>query len=72
MWMNDLPGVIPQRSNAPSNRARILEAAQKPLHNGPDVALDSIAHAACVVRRTVYGHFRGRHELLTALAQEAS
>lgn len=71
MRMTDPPGRTPQRSNARSNRARILAAAREELRDNPDASLDSIAQAAGVVRRTLYGHFPGRRELVASLAQEA-
>ncbi|MFG3289086.1 TetR/AcrR family transcriptional regulator [Streptomyces sp. NPDC048179] len=71
MRMTDPPGRVPQRSHARSNRAHILEAARQALRDNPDATLDSIAQAAGVVRRTLYGHFPGRQELIAALAQEA-
>jgi len=71
MQMADPPGRTPQRSNARSNRARILAAAREELRDNPDASLDSIAQAAGVLRRTLYAHFPGRRELVAALTQEA-
>ncbi|MDT7841881.1 TetR/AcrR family transcriptional regulator [Streptomyces justiciae] len=62
----------PIRSNARSNRAKILAAARELLGQNPDATLEEIAQAAGVVRRTVHGHFPGRVALLEALAEEAS
>lgn len=42
------------------------------LRNDPDTRLDSIAQAAGVARRTLYGHFPSRHVLIADLAREAS
>ncbi|MCI3270680.1 TetR/AcrR family transcriptional regulator [Streptomyces cylindrosporus] len=71
MQLTDPPSHTPRRSIARSNRARILATAREELRDNPDATLDHIAQAAGVVRRTVYGHFPGRHELITALTQEA-
>lgn len=62
----------PLRSNARSNRARILATARRELGRDPDVTLEELARAAGVVRRTLFGHFPGRAALLEALAEEAS
>jgi AcrR family transcriptional regulator len=64
-------GGTPQRSNARSNRARILAAARQKLRDNPDASLDSIAQAAGVARRTLYGHFSSRQALVATLTQEA-
>ncbi|MEU6375569.1 TetR/AcrR family transcriptional regulator [Streptomyces sp. NPDC046909] len=63
---------VPQRSNARSNRARILATARRELGRNPDVTLEELARAAGVVRRTLFGHFPGRPALLEALADEAA
>ncbi|NEB03483.1 TetR family transcriptional regulator [Streptomyces sp. SID13726] len=65
-------GRVPQRSNARSNRARILATARDELGRNPDVTLEELARASGVVRRTLFGHFPGRDALLEALAEEAS
>ncbi|MFJ9741216.1 TetR/AcrR family transcriptional regulator [Streptomyces sp. NPDC101166] len=62
----------PLRSNARSNRARILATARRELGRDPDVTLEELAKAAGVVRRTLFGHFPGRAALLEALAEEAA
>ncbi|MEU5216682.1 TetR/AcrR family transcriptional regulator [Streptomyces sp. NPDC020807] len=62
----------PLRSNARSNRARILATARRELGRDPDVTLEELARASGVVRRTLFGHFPGREALLEALADEAS
>ncbi|MET7575526.1 helix-turn-helix domain-containing protein [Streptomyces sp. NPDC005492] len=63
---------VPQRSNARSNRERILATARRELGRNPDVTLEEIARASGVVRRTLFGHFPGREALLEALAEEAA
>ncbi|MET7664641.1 TetR/AcrR family transcriptional regulator [Streptomyces sp. NPDC005463] len=71
MQMADPRGRTPHRSDAHSNRARILATARQKLRDNPDASLDSIAQAAGVVRRTLYGHFSSRLALVAALTQEA-
>ncbi|WP_199832712.1 TetR/AcrR family transcriptional regulator, partial [Streptomyces puniciscabiei] len=68
----DTPGRAPQRSDARANRQRILATARRKLRDDPDASLDSIAVAAGLARRTLYGHFSNRHALITELAQEAA
>ncbi|MFB7336009.1 TetR/AcrR family transcriptional regulator [Streptomyces adustus] len=71
MQMVDALGRTSQRSIARSNRTRILATARQKLRDNPDASLDSIAQAAGVARRTVYGHFSSRQALVAALTQEA-
>ncbi|MFF2519710.1 TetR/AcrR family transcriptional regulator [Streptomyces sp. NPDC058086] len=71
MQMADALDRTPQRSNARSNRTRILATARQKLRDNPDASLDSIAQAAGVARRTLYGHFSSRQALVAALTQEA-
>lgn len=52
-------------------RNRILDVALKVLGQNPDAGMGDIASAAGVVRRTVYGHFPTRTELVRTLAQRA-
>ncbi len=52
-------------------RSRILDAALQVLASNPDAGMGDIALAAGVVRRTVYGHFPSRIDLVRALAQLA-
>lgn len=70
--MSQPVGRVPQRSNARSNRARILATARQELGRNPDVTLEELARASGVVRRTLFGHFPGRAALLEALAEEAA
>ena len=54
------------------NRRSILDAAYDVLRADPDATLDDVAARAGVVRRTVYGHFAGRHELVAELVRTAA
>ncbi|RKS77867.1 AcrR family transcriptional regulator [Motilibacter peucedani] len=53
------------------NRERILEVALVVLGHDPDAGMGEVAAAAGVVRRTVYGHFPSRAELVQALTRRA-
>jgi AcrR family transcriptional regulator len=72
MQTTDAPSRAPQRSDARSNRQRILATARRKLWDDPDASPDSIALAAGLARRTFYGHFANRHALITELTQEAA
>lgn len=50
---------------------RILDVALEVLGQNPDAGMGEIASAAGVVRRTVYGHFPSRTDLVRTLAQRA-
>jgi AcrR family transcriptional regulator len=52
-------------------RKRILDVALEVLGQNPDASMGDIASAAGVVRRTVYGHFPSRTDLVRTLAQRA-
>jgi AcrR family transcriptional regulator len=52
-------------------RKRILDVALEVLGENPDAGMGDIAAAAGVVRRTVYGHFPTRTDLVLTLAQRA-
>ncbi|MFB0615004.1 TetR/AcrR family transcriptional regulator [Streptomyces sp. AGS-58] len=71
MQTTDAPGRAPQRKDAHSSRRRILTAARQKLREDPDASLDSISRAAGVARRTLYGHFPGRHALIADLTRKA-
>ncbi|SFO87333.1 TetR/AcrR family transcriptional regulator [Actinomadura madurae] len=51
------------------NRLSILSAAREVLAADPDASMDDIAAAAGMVRRTLYGHFPTRRDLVAALVQ---
>ncbi|SDN64282.1 transcriptional regulator, TetR family [Actinacidiphila guanduensis] len=52
-------------------RDRILDVALDVLGEDPDAGMGDIASAAGVVRRTVYGHFPSRLDLVRTLTQRA-
>jgi AcrR family transcriptional regulator len=52
-------------------RNRILDVALDVLGQNPDAGMGDIASAAGVVRRTVYGHFPSRTDLVLTLARRA-
>lgn len=52
-------------------RRRIIDVALDVLGDDPDAGMGEIAAAAGVVRRTVYGHFPTRTDLIRTLAQQA-
>lgn len=52
-------------------RNRILDVALEVLGQNPETGMGDIASAAGVVRRTVYGHFPTRADLVQTLAQRA-
>lgn len=53
-------------------RQRILDVAIEVLGTTPDASMGDVASAAGVVRRTIYGYFPSRSDLLVALAQRAA
>lgn len=61
-----------RRSQAQVNRARIIEAAIGEFAANPDATMDDVARAAGVVRRTVYGHFPSRDELVEGIVDDAA
>jgi AcrR family transcriptional regulator len=52
-------------------RNRILDVALEMLGQNPEAGMGDIASAAGVVRRTVYGHFPTRTDLVRTLTQRA-
>ncbi|OOB89278.1 TetR/AcrR family transcriptional regulator [Rathayibacter sp. VKM Ac-2630] len=60
------------RRDAADNRAAILLAARTLLRTDSDASLEAIASEAGVTRRTVYGHFSSREELLTTVFREGA
>ena len=60
-----------QSSGPRDTRERILDAAVEVLGTAPDAGMGEVAAAAGVVRRTVYGYFPSRSDLVLALARRA-
>lgn len=58
------PRARARRKDAEANRESILDAAAVLLMQDRNTPLDAIAHLAGLTRRTVYGHFAGRDELI--------
>lgn len=54
-----------------ATRTRILDVSLEVLGRNPEAGMGDIAIAAGVVRRTVYGYFPTRAELIETLAQQA-
>ncbi|MGN8051074.1 TetR/AcrR family transcriptional regulator [Curtobacterium sp. 22159] len=63
MTTPDQPGRAPRR-DATENRAALVEAAKTVLQQDPDASLETIATAAGLSRRAVYGHFPSRDDLV--------
>ncbi|MCU1412828.1 MAG: putative TetR-family transcriptional regulator [Microbacteriaceae bacterium] len=55
------------RRDAAENRGALLEAARVLLNRDPSVSLEAIAAEAGLSRRSVYGHFANRDELVQEL-----
>lgn len=53
-------------------RERILDVAVEVLGANPEAGMGEVAQAAGVVRRTVYGHFPTRADLVLALTRRAA
>lgn len=57
------PSRAPRR-DATENRAALLDAAKTCLQQDPDASIETIAAAAGLSRRAVYGHFPSRDDLV--------
>jgi AcrR family transcriptional regulator len=58
-------------SGVNDTKERILDVAVEVLGRSPDAGMGEVAAAAGVVRRTVYGHFPTRSDLVLALTRRA-
>lgn len=63
MTTHAAPDRAPRR-DATENRAALVEAAKTELQRDPDASLETIASAAGLSRRAVYGHFPSRDDLV--------
>ncbi|WP_052049194.1 MULTISPECIES: TetR/AcrR family transcriptional regulator [Nocardiaceae] len=61
-----------RRGTKQTNRDKIIGAAISAYESDPDATIGDIADAAGVVRRTVYGHFPSRRDLIIGIADQAS
>jgi AcrR family transcriptional regulator len=59
--------VVRTRKDATENRAALIAAARIALNDDPSASLETIATAAGLSRRAVYGHFASRDDLLREL-----
>ena len=60
------------RRDATENRAALITAARVMLNRDPDSSLEAIAAEAGLSRRSVYGHFANRDELVRELVLSGS
>jgi AcrR family transcriptional regulator len=67
----DVPTESSRARSMNETRDRILDVALEVLGENPDAGMGEIASAAGVVRRTVYGHFPSRLDLIRTLTQRA-
>jgi TetR/AcrR family transcriptional regulator, regulator of autoinduction and epiphytic fitness len=68
-------GTSRPRAESPTrerNRAKIVDAARQLWSRTPDASMDDVAREAGVVRRTLYGHFTHRDDLILAVADRAA
>ncbi len=54
------------------NRDKITDAAIVTFAENPEATMAEIAEAAGIVRRTVYGHFPTRHDLIIGIVERAA
>ncbi|WP_205865632.1 TetR/AcrR family transcriptional regulator [Mycolicibacterium porcinum] len=54
------------------NRVRIVDAARELWAHNPDATMDDVSRAAGVVRRTLYGYFATREDLVIAVAERTA
>ncbi|WP_144715268.1 TetR/AcrR family transcriptional regulator [Curtobacterium pusillum] len=62
----------PTRGGSTETEDRILEVALEVLGKDPGASMTAVATAAGVVRRTVYGYFPARSDLVLALTRRAA
>ncbi|MGQ4517136.1 TetR family transcriptional regulator [Streptomyces sp. DW26H14] len=66
-----MPTESPRARSTNETRDRILDVALDVLGENPDAGMGDVAAAAGVVRRTVYGHFPSRLDLVLTLTERA-
>ncbi|WP_406145847.1 TetR/AcrR family transcriptional regulator [Streptomyces sp. NBC_01012] len=66
-----MPTESPRTRSMNETRNRILDVALDVLGENPDAGMGDIASTAGVVRRTVYGHFPSRLDLVRTLTERA-
>jgi AcrR family transcriptional regulator len=66
-----VPGESSRARSLNETRDRILDVALDVLGDNPDAGMGEIASAAGVVRRTLYGHFPSRLDLVRTLTERA-
>jgi len=67
-----IPPARTPRRDATQNRAALIAAARVVLNQHPDASLESIAAEAGLSRRSVYGHFASRDDLLREMVSIGS
>ncbi|MEF2976994.1 TetR/AcrR family transcriptional regulator [Subtercola sp. YIM 133946] len=65
--MHTIDQTKPPRRDAAENRIAILESARLLLNRDPEASLEAIAAGAGLSRRSIYGHFATRDELVTEI-----
>lgn len=63
--------VLVRRRDALANRVALVDAGLVALARDPEASLEAVAREAGLSRRTVYGHFSSRDDLVTAVAAVA-
>jgi AcrR family transcriptional regulator len=66
-----MPAASARSRSTDDTRTRLLDVALEVLGRDPDAGMGDVAAAAGVVRRTVYGYFPTRSDLVRTLAQQA-
>ena len=70
--MTSLASARAPRKDAASNRQALVDAAVVALDHDPDASLETIAAAAGLSRRAVYGHFATRDDLVREVLQRGA
>ncbi|CAQ02244.1 TetR/AcrR family transcriptional regulator [Clavibacter sepedonicus] len=70
--MTSLASARAPRKDAATNRQALIDAAVVALDRDPDASLETIAAAAGLSRRAVYGHFATRDDLVREVLQRGA